>query len=373
MRLNWKYFVARSINAVIVLFIVVMILSFFLGITYDRERIVGSRQYVRVQTNQNYYELKNMSIEEREEWTKSRAEEFRVGDYSHKNFSYMRSKEVFSNSIIKESFEQAWEVIRLDFGRTNHVSVRDGEKGVTNEVLSVILAYLPRTIALYALAMAICIPLSVYIGAKSAMHEGKILGKFISVSNIIGSSIPIWWAAFIGMIIFIFGFEWYGFSPMPFPQSTGIDYYIDILKKMIFPVAVIVLIKLNHNAWTTRSLVTNELEEDYVEAGRAKGLPEKVIVNKHALRSSAPPIISKSAHLIISGIPGLIIFEGIIGWPGIGFLFYKALDIGGSESIAVDINLLIGLTFFVALLTVLFHLIADILYGLADPRVKING
>ncbi len=372
MRLNWKYFVARSLNAVIVLFIVVMIISVFLGITYKREKLVTSRKYINQELEEDYHEVANMSVEERQEWTDVKQEEFRVGNYSYGKYLYPRSKDEFSKSLIGESFKQAADVIQLDFGDARYVSIRDNSENVKKGVIPVILNFLPRTILIFGTAIAIYIPLSIYIGAKSAMHKGRKRGSLIKFFNIIGSSVPIWWGAWIGLIIFAFYLGWVRFSPLPFPKSEGVPYYLGILKRMIFPVLVIVLIKLNPNAWTTRNLITSELEEDYVDAGRAKGLPEDVIVNKHALRSSAPPIISKSVQLIIGSIPELIIFESIIGWPGIGFLFYKALNIGGGSSIKLDINLLVGLAFFISVLTIALHWLADIMYGLSDPRVKID-
>ncbi len=372
MRLNLKYFVARSFNAIIVLFIIIMIISFFLGITYEREKKVASRIYINMEMKDNYHELSNMTLEEREEWTDKKEEQFRVGNYSRREFSWMRSKDTYSKSLLSESFDQAWDIIQLDFGKTDHVTIRNDEGNASNDVLSIILWFLPRTLLIYGTALIIYMPLSIYIGAKSAQHKGKKRGSIIKIANIIGSSVPIWWGTYMGLLVFAFYLGWVRFSPMPFPSTDGIPYYIGVMKRMIFPVTVIVLIKLNTTAWTTRSLIHNELEEDYVDAGRAKGLPERVIVNKHALRSSAPPIISKTAQLIINAVPELIIFEVLIGWPGIGFLFYKALDIGGGESIRVDLNLLVGLAFFVALLTIIMHWAADILYGVTDPRVKIK-
>ena len=373
MRLNWKYFLARSVNAVIVLFIVVMILSVFLGVTYEREKLVTSRKYINEELETDYSEVANMSVKERGEWTDKKQEEFRVGNFSHMGYLHSRSKDEFSKSLIAESIRQAADVVQLDFGDARFISIRDDSQNVKEGVVPVIFNFLPRTILIFGTAIAIYIPLSIYIGAKSALHKGRKRGSLIKFFNIIGSSVPIWWGAWIGLIIFAFYLGWIRFSPLPFPNTEGIPYYLGVLKRMIFPVAVIVLIKLNPNAWTTRNLVTSELEGDYIDAGRAKGIPEKVIVNKHALRSSAPPIISKSVQLVIGSIPELIIFEAIIGWPGIGFLFYKALHIGGTGSIKLDANLLVGLAFFVSVLTITLHWLADILYGLTDPRIKIEG
>jgi len=373
MRLNWKYFVVRSVNAILILLVVVMIISAFLGVSYQREKLSNSRKFITGEAEKEYNELANMTVEEREEWADKKQEDFRVGNYSRIEYRYIRGKDKFSKSLIESSFKQAVKVVSLDFGDAKRIDIRDSSGEMKDDVISVIMRFFPRTVMIYGVAVAIYMPLSIYIGAKSAMHKDKKRGGLIRFANMIGSSVPIWWAAYIGLIVFAFYLGWIRFSPMPFPKTEGLPYYIGVIKRMIFPVLVIVLVKLNNNAWTTRSLIVNELEEDYVDAGRAKGLPEKTIVNKHALRSSAPPIISKSVQLIIGSIPEIIVFEAFIGWPGIGFLFFKALNIGGTERLVLDVNLLVGLAFFISLVTIILHWLADILYGIADPRVKVKG
>lgn len=374
MRLNWKYFVVRTLNALVILFVIVMIVSVFLGVTYEREKKVASRVYINMEMEEHHQKLSNITLQERRDWLDKKEEEFRVGNYSNENFWWIRGKRVYSKSLLGESFEQATKVLQLKFGKTNLISVRYGEdlSKVTNDVTPVILHYLPRTILLFSTSLLICIPLSIFIGVKTATHEGKKLGKLLSILNMIGSSIPIWWAAYIGLIIFAFYLRWIDFSPLPFPRTEGLPYYWGVFKKMLFPISVIVLVKLNHIAWTTRSLVTDELQKEYVMGGRAKGLPEKIVAGKHALRNSAPPIISKSIDMVIGIIPELIIFESIIGWPGIGFLFYKALDIGGTRTLKVDPNLLVALVFFVSVVIIVLSWLADVLYGFADPRIRVN-
>ena len=370
MRFNWKYFIFRTINAIVILFVVIMIISIFLGITYEREKKVASRTYINEEMEEDYHKLSNMTVDEREGWADKKQEEFRFGDYD--DFQWMRSKDVYSKSVIIESFDQASKVIQLKFGETYLIQVREGEDKVKRDVVSIILHFLPRTILLFSTALLICLPLSIYLGVKAAVSENKILGKVISFFNMVGSSVPIWFGGMFGLIIFAFYLRWINFSPLPFPYSEGLPYYWGVFKRMLFPILVIIVIKLNPLAWSTRSLVSSELKEDYIVGARAKGLPEEIIARKHALRSSAPPIISKSAQLILSLVPEIIIFESIIGWPGAGYLFYRALDLSGGSSVKIDANVLVGLVFFISIVIIVINWIADILYGLADPRVKIS-
>ncbi len=369
MRLNWKYFLDRTLTTFLILFIVILIISVFLGITYEREKNVHTRTYVYGRTEENYENLTDMDIDERERWVENKAEDYRVGDYPNSGQD-IRNKEVYPRSVWHESVREAYRLIRLDFGDADFLSPKDDTGD--HSVVHVIMSYLPRTVLLYVTALALYIPLSIYLGSKTAMGEGDLLDKFISFSNILGSSIPLWWAAWIGLFIFAFYLGRISFSAMPFPKSDGLEYLIDVLKKMAFPLSVIVLIKLNPNAWITRNLVGNELEKDYVEANRAKGLPEDVIVKKHALKSSAPPIISRSMNVFLNSIPEMVILETLVGWPGIGLLFYNAINynLPSSDNVAKDIPVVLGLVFFITLLTVILQLVADILYGLSDPRIR---
>ncbi len=372
MRLNWKYFLERTLTTVVILFVVILIISVFLGITYEREKNVHTRNYVYGRAEDNYKNLSEMDVDKREAWVEHKAEEYRVGDNSESGQS-IRNKEVYPKSVWHESIRKASQLLRLDFGKSEFLGPKDDTGD--NSVVHIIISYLPRTVLLYVTALFIYIPLSVFLGAKAATGEGDLLKKFISFSNILGSSVPVWWAAWIGLFIFAYYFGWISYSAMPFPRSEGLEYLIDVFKKMIFPLSVIVLIKSNPNAWITRNLVENELEKDYVKADRAKGLPENIIVKNHALKSSAPPIISRSMNVFLNSIPEMVILETLVGWPGIGLLFFNAINyqLPNSENVARDIPVVLGLVFFITLLTVILQLIADILYGLSDPRIRYKG
>lgn len=135
---------------------------------------------------------------------------------------------------------------------------------------------------------------------------------------------------------------------------------------MTLPLITIIISQFGAIAWTSRRLLLDEMQEDYVESARAKGLSEKTILRKHALRTSAPPLLSKFILTFLNAMPAIIITEIIFGWPGIGLLYYKALVVTSDRPV------LIGLVFVTALLYIAGYVIADLVQGILDPRIRIS-
>jgi peptide/nickel transport system permease protein len=118
-------------------------------------------------------------------------------------------------------------------------------------------------------------------------------------------------------------------------------------------------------AYIVRNLMIETLYEDYIVVAKAKGVPEKKIIYGHALKSTAPPIITIVALSLSSSLGGAIITEAIFDWPGLGRLYWEAIS-------ALDVPVIIGLTYITTLVFLISMFIADILYGFFDPRIRIS-
>ncbi len=146
---------------------------------------------------------------------------------------------------------------------------------------------------------------------------------------------------------------------------SGWEHIKDIAEHMILPVLVLTMLGIGG---LTRYFRTNMLEvikQDFVRTARAKGLKEKVVIYKHALRNALLPAITLFAFELPALFSGAIIIEQIFNWPGIGAIYMQAFSVR-------DYPLLMGFTMFIALLTVISNLVADLLYGVADPRVRVK-
>ena len=145
---------------------------------------------------------------------------------------------------------------------------------------------------------------------------------------------------------------------------TGVGYLaLDILRHMILPIATLTLISFAGTMLLTRNSMLETMREDYVMAARAKGLPEKVVRDRHAARNALLPVVTSLVYSLIFAIDGSVIIEGVFSWPGMGMTL---LDAVRSE----DLPLVMGSMVFIGLFSLLAHVIVDVLYVYLDPRIR---
>ena len=138
---------------------------------------------------------------------------------------------------------------------------------------------------------------------------------------------------------------------------------LDIVKHMVLPVATLTLISFAGTMLLTRNSMLETIREDYVMAARAKGLPDKQVRDRHAARNAMLPIVTSLVYSLIFAIDGSVIIESVFSWPGTGLTLLQAVR---SE----DLPLVMGAMLFIGLLSLLAHLIVDVLYVYLDPRIR---
>ena len=153
-------------------------------------------------------------------------------------------------------------------------------------------------------------------------------------------------------------------NSVPIPKDP-IAYVLDVAWHMVLPVTSMVLVAYGGWALITRNLVIGIMTEDYIMTARAKGLPERKILYGHVLRNAAPPIITMVVLALAGTFGGAIITEAVFSWPGMGQLYWQAVMV-------MDVPVIMGLLYISTILLVAAILIADILYGVFDPRVKVG-
>lgn len=146
------------------------------------------------------------------------------------------------------------------------------------------------------------------------------------------------------------------------PTGLGV-YAIDILRHLGLPVLTLALVSFAGTMLLTRSSMLETLREDYIMAARAKGLPDKVIRDKHAARNAMLPVVTAFVFALAAALDGGVITERIFSWPGMGMTLIDAV-------LSQDIPMVMGALVFIGLLALLAHLVADILYAYLDPRIR---
>ena len=156
-----------------------------------------------------------------------------------------------------------------------------------------------------------------------------------------------------GIVIALIAWTFSGLGPLAF----------DILKHMILPVATLTLISFAGTMLLTRNSMLETIREDYVMAARAKGLPEKQVRDHHAARNALLPVVTSLVYSLIFAIDGSVIIEGVFSWPGTGLTLLSAVQ-------TEDLPLVMGSMLFIGSLSLLAHLIVDVLYVFLDPRIR---
>jgi len=252
-------------------------------------------------------------------------------------------------------------ILTFDLGRSFFLQSDTG----SNQVSDIIFERLPRTVLLFTTSTAIITVIGLYLGAFSASRAGSIVDRFTSGFAVISSSFPVWWTGLL--MIFVFAFV-YGIFPAratPLIPASDPGYIWSLLYHMTLPLVTLVLIGFGAWAYIVRNFVIGILNEDYIMVKRAEGIPERKVVYSHALKNAAPPIITSIALGLSASIGGAIISEAVFDWPGMGKLYFDAINI-------FDVPVIVGLTYITTLVFLASIFIADLLYGLFDPRVKVS-
>ena len=242
--------------------------------------------------------------------------------------------------------------------------------------------FVPASIELGLLAMGIAVAFALPLGLIAAVRRGSALDSALNVVSLFGISTPSFWVGLLGL--FLFSFE-FGIMPgsgrlspaaLPPPHVTGMytidsllvgDFatFADALHHLILPAVVIAISLFGVLQRFTRSAVLEVINNDYITAARAKGLPGTLILVRYTLRAALTPILTLSGLEFANLMSGAVLVETVFAFPGIGR--YAAIT-----ALNLDIAAVTGVSIFVALVYVVTNFVVDILYALVDPRVRLE-
>lgn len=207
------------------------------------------------------------------------------------------------------------------------------------------------------LAFAIGVPIGVY----SAVKQYSVQDYVITVLAFLGLSIPAFFLGLLSIYVFSVKLNLLPTAGMVTPGGEG--GFVDILQHAILPVFVLTVLSLASNVRYTRSAMLEVVRQDYIRTARAKGLAEKVVVFRHALRNALIPVVTLLGLRIGTIFSGALLTETIFSWPGMGRLSYEAV-------LQRDYNVLMATTLLLSVMVVVGNLLADILYAAVDPRIR---
>jgi peptide/nickel transport system permease protein len=246
-------------------------------------------------------------------------------------------------------------------------------------VNKVIFARLPATVLLMTVAYLLTELLAIPAGILAALKRYSFFDQFVTFFAYVGNSMPTFWLGL--MMLMVFGVflqilpssgvidirvtgapfltpeynQWFGQNPV-----TGV---IDVAKHIILPATTLAIVGVAADSRFVRASMLDAIHQDFVRTARAKGVPERTVILKHTLRNALLPVITNIALELPILFSGAVVTERIFTWPGMGQLFFQALE-------GYDYPLMMGILFISGLLVIFFNVLADFAYAIADPRIS---
>ena len=250
--------------------------------------------------------------------------------------------------------------VRLDFGTSFATDRRP--------VMDKIKERLPITIVINLLAMGLIFIFGIPIGIYCARYKDTIMDKLLTSFVFAGYAAPTFWVALLAMIFFGVYLEFFpvsGIKSYDYGEMNVFEKIFDISRHLVLPVCISAVGSLAGISRYMKNSLLEVLRQEYITTAYAKGLPESMVLKKHALRNALLPVITILGLSVPGLIGGSVIFESIFSIPGMGQLFYSSV-------MARDYPTIMGILVIGAFLTLIGNLVADVSYAVADPRIRIG-
>ena len=260
--------------------------------------------------------------------------------------------------ILKGYFSWLSALARLDLGTSFVYGI---------PVADVIFQHMGISFAISLIATVFEFLIAIPLGITAATHQYSFRDYLVTVLVMIGISLPSFFFGQMLKNLLALKLGWFPASGLVNATAsyTGIALFGDYIRHMFIPVLTIVILSIGARMRMTRTNMLEVMNSDYIRTARAKGLKESVVINKHAFRNTLIPLVTSLAGLLPSLFSGAIITEQVFDLPGIGNIALDAMNRG-------DIPFIMGYNMFLAVLSVVGVLLADLMYGIVDPRVKLE-
>lgn len=269
-------------------------------------------------------------------------------------------------------------ILRGDFGWS---------KSGSDTIANVISRRFPATLEMALWAIIPIVGVGIWMGVLAAVNHNKLIDQILRVFAIIGTSVPVFVFGLVALMILYAKLQWFPPGRLSdwanaivtsdaFVRYTSmntfdallngrLDIFFDALRHLVLPILTLAYIQWALLLKVTRSSMLEALRQDYVTTARAKGLKEKVVINKHARPNAMIPVVTVIGFTIVGLLNGVVITETIYTYPGIG-------SVAAQAAVQLDVLTVLGFTLFNGIILLVANLVVDVLYAVVDPRVRLS-
>ena len=277
-----------------------------------------------------------------------------AGDMTQADLDRLAEQLGLNRSLPVQYVEWLWRTLTGDWGR----SYRDQQP-----VIHVIATHIGATLELMLSSTLLAMIIGGWIGVLSAIRRHTLFDTIATIGAMIALSIPTFWFGFV--VIYVFSVE-LGWLPSGNRYTEGDGSLLNQLHHLVAPCLVLALVTTAVWSRYMRSSMLEVINQDYIRTARAKGVPERLILLRHALGNAMLPMITITGLHVPTLLSGALVTETVFSWPGMGRLFLDSISYR-------DYPTVMGILMFTAGLVLLGSLLADLLYGVADPRIARDG
>ena len=260
-----------------------------------------------------------------------------------------------------------------------------GDLGISsftqNPVSQDLFNYFPATFELATIATLLGVLLGVPMGVLAAVQRNRLVDHIVRVVSLLGYSMPTFWLGMIGLMVLYAELGWVGgpgrldiFYHGVVPSVTGMilidsliagdtDVFFNACNHIVLPASILGYFSTAYITRMTRAFMIDQLGQDYILAGRSRGISERRLIWKHALGNALVPLITVIALSYGSLLEGSVLTETVFAWPGLGLYLTNAL-------LSADMNAILGATMVIGVIFLFLNLLTDILYSKIDPRIS---
>lgn len=232
-------------------------------------------------------------------------------------------------------------------------------------VLSMIVGHVPATLLLVVSSVLLAFVVGTTLGVLSSRKPNGLLSQFITVLSLVGFAAPVFWMGIMLVILFASVIPILPVSGMRSIDSSGGGFkdVLDVLHHLVLPTLTLSLVYLAQYSRLSRSSMLDVLGSDFIRTARAKGLADRVVMYKHALRNALLPVVTVLGLQFGNVMAGAILVETVFNWPGLGRLAFDSV-------LRRDYPTILGVLLFSSIVVIVMNILTDVAYRLIDPRIK---